>query len=79
MTHTEIRANRQVPGTSISGWKLGFSPIMEVIKEWRQAAARRRTLSQLTCDQLDDIGHQRPNLPTLEVKAGLIIDLMSMR
>ena len=79
MTHTETRANRQATGTSFSGWKLGKSSIVEVGKEWRRAAVRQRTLSELTCEQLDDIGHERPNLPTLEVKAGLVIDLMSMR
>lgn len=53
--------------------------IIGAVKARWQAAARRRTLAELTDDQLDDIGYHRPNRPTLEIKAGTMTNLMSMR
>lgn len=45
----------------------------------RNAAATRRLLRNLTPEQLDDIGYPEPSLPRIEVRAGLIANLMSMR
>lgn len=41
--------------------------------------ARRRALSDLTPEQLKDMGNQEAHRSKLEIKAGLITNLMSMK
>ncbi|MFS2180191.1 DUF1127 domain-containing protein [Rhizobium pisi] len=53
--------------------------IIEAVKARWQAAATRRALAELTSDQLDDVGYPPPNRPTLEIKAGTMTKLLSMR
>jgi uncharacterized protein YjiS (DUF1127 family) len=53
--------------------------IIEALKARWQAATTRRALAELTSDQLDDVGYPPPNRPTLEIKAGTMTNLMSMR
>jgi hypothetical protein len=49
------------------------------LKAWQLAAARRRAIADLPLDQLRDIGHAEAPAPVLEVKPGLVTNLMSMR
>jgi uncharacterized protein YjiS (DUF1127 family) len=45
----------------------------------RRTVAEGRALADLTPDQLNDIGHPEAHRPVLNIKAGLIANLMSMR
>jgi hypothetical protein len=49
------------------------------LRAWQQTVSRRRAIANLTADQLRDIGHAEPPVPVLEVKAGLITNLISAR
>jgi hypothetical protein len=49
------------------------------LKIWQRAVSRRRAIADLTPDQLRDVGHAETPAPVLEVKAGLITNLISMR
>jgi hypothetical protein len=62
----------------IARYGLGLKNMAHV-DGWRRSVARRRAIADLTPDQLRDIGHPQAALPTLNVKAGLITNLMSMR
>lgn len=63
-----------------------FGPVLKTtagaiatLKTWRRTVSRRRAIADLTPDQLRDIGRAEVPMPVLEVKAGLITNLMSMR
>lgn len=43
---------------------------------WQRAGARRKALSDLTPDQLRDIGYSEANRPILKVKASLMTKLI---
>jgi hypothetical protein len=49
------------------------------LETWQWTVSRRRAIQDLTPDQLRDIGHAEAPAPVLEVKAGLITNLISMR
>jgi hypothetical protein len=49
------------------------------VETWQRTVSRRRAIANLTADQLRDIGHAEAPAPVLEVKAGLITNLISMR
>ncbi|MFC0009304.1 DUF1127 domain-containing protein [Devosia nitrariae] len=49
------------------------------LKTWQRTVSTRRAIADLTPDQLRDIGHPEAPVPVLEVRAGLITNLMSMR
>jgi uncharacterized protein YjiS (DUF1127 family) len=49
------------------------------LRTWRRTVSRRRAIADLTPEQLRDIGRAEAPMPVLEVKAGLITNLMSMR
>ena len=49
------------------------------LETWQRTVSRRRAIANLTADQLRDIGHAEPPVPVLEVKAGLITNLISAR
>nr|WP_244603051.1 DUF1127 domain-containing protein [Mesorhizobium delmotii] len=53
--------------------------MIAAFRGWRRTVARRRALADLTPDQLNDIGHPEAHRPALDIKAGLITNLMSMR
>ncbi|MGR9164253.1 DUF1127 domain-containing protein [Rhizobium leguminosarum] len=87
MAHTETHAGISAP----KGQLFGFRPnsvamIIAALRKWQRSVARRNALADMTPDQLrdigyprDDIGHPRANRPVLEIKAGLVTKLMSMR
>ncbi|NKK75700.1 DUF1127 domain-containing protein [Rhizobium leguminosarum bv. viciae] len=80
MAHTETHAGISAP----KGQLFGFRPnsvaiIVAALRKWQRSVARRKALADLTPDQLRDIGHPQANRPVLEIKAGLMTKLMSMR
>lgn len=80
MPHTETRAELRTSGTSAVGWLLeSLARMMAALKARRRSVAIRRSLQDLTPEQLRDIGCPEPSLPKLDIKAGLITNLMSMR
>ncbi|MBB3563344.1 uncharacterized protein YjiS (DUF1127 family) [Rhizobium sp. BK512] len=83
MAHTETHAAsapiQQVSESRVNSITILTAALAAAVRQWRRAAARRRVLADLTSDQLRDIGQPEINRPTLEIKAGLITNLMSMR
>ncbi|WP_163877068.1 DUF1127 domain-containing protein [Rhizobium laguerreae] len=87
MAHTETHAGISAPRPN------SVAIIVAALRKWQRSVARRKALADLTPDQLrdigyprDDIGHPRGdighpqvNRPVLEIKAGLMTKLMSMR
>jgi hypothetical protein len=55
--------------------------MIAAFETWRQSVANRKALAGLTVDELRDIGHPVADAPTptLDIKAGLITNLISMR
>ena len=80
MTHMEIPVERRTSGTSLFASGLESIVVMIAAARFqRRTAATRRLLQDLTPAQLNDIGYPEPSVPQIEVKAGLITNLMSMR
>ncbi|MBY5661516.1 DUF1127 domain-containing protein [Rhizobium leguminosarum] len=94
MAHTETHAGISAPKGQLSGFRPNsVAIIVATLRKWQRSVARRKALADLTPDQLrdigyprDDIGHPRGdighpqiNRPVLEIKAGLMTKLMSMR
>ena len=79
MANTETHAGVSTPKTQLFGSRSNVAIIVAALKAWWQTAARRKALANLTPDQLKDIGHPGINRPVLEIKAGLMTKLMSMR
>jgi hypothetical protein len=79
MAHTETRIGRHSSIVRLLGLVLKTTATAIVALK---TASRRRAIADLTPDQLRDIGHVEtpaPVLPVLEVKEGLITNLISMR
>ena len=49
------------------------------LNAWQLTVSRRWAVADLPPEQLRDIGHVEAPAPVLEVKAGLVTNLMSMR
>ncbi|QIO51223.1 DUF1127 domain-containing protein [Rhizobium leguminosarum bv. trifolii] len=87
MAHTETHAGISAPERQVFGsGQNSVATIVAALRAWRRAVVRRKALAELTPDQLrdigyprDDISHPRDNRPVLEIKAGLMTKLMSMR
>ncbi|MBY3377364.1 DUF1127 domain-containing protein [Rhizobium laguerreae] len=94
MAHTETHAGISAPKGQLFGFRPNsVAIIVAALRRWQRSVARRKALADLTPDQLrdigyprDDIGHPRGdighpqiNRPVLEIKAGLMTKLMSMR
>jgi len=82
MAHTETRICRNPRKDRFLGFlQESTATVIAAFRMWRRTAARHREIEGLTLDQLRDIGHPRIGTPTptLDVKAGLITNLMSMR
>jgi hypothetical protein len=80
MAHSETRYGRSASKRRLFG--SGLKSVVRMIatfRGWRRTVARRRALADLTPDQLNDIGHPEVHRPVLNIKAGLITNLMSMR
>ncbi|MGR9421603.1 DUF1127 domain-containing protein [Rhizobium leguminosarum] len=87
MAHTETHAGISAPKGQLFGFRSNsVAMIVAALRKWQRSVARRKALADMTPDQLrdighprDDIGHPRVNRPVLEIKAGLMTKLMSMR
>jgi uncharacterized protein YjiS (DUF1127 family) len=80
MAHTETRTDNRPANRRLLGVALKSITIMvSALTAWRRTVAGRRAIADLTPDQLKDIGYREAPRPTLNIKAGLITNLMSMR
>lgn len=80
MAHMETHAGGSASERQLFGSRLNsVAMIVAVLRERRRSGARRKALADLTPNQLRDIGHPGVSRPVLEIKAGLITNLMSMR
>lgn len=78
MAQVEILADRH----STMGWLFrSLETLIGALAVWRQTVANRHAIAGLTTHELRDIGHPLADSPspTLEIKAGLMANLMSMR
>jgi hypothetical protein len=76
MAHTQNRVNRH----RLLGLVLKTTATaIAALKIWQRTVSRRRAIAGLTPDRLRDIGHAEPPAPVLEVKAGLVTNLIAMR
>lgn len=79
MTYTEARIDNRVSHRQPRGVALKkLRSLFAAFAACRQAATRRASMKDLTADQLEDIGYADAPRPRLEVKAGLVTNLMSM-
>lgn len=80
MAHTETRVENCASTRRLLGVALkSIVTMVAALTAWQRTVARRRATTDLTRDQLKDIGHSEVPRPTLDIKAGLITNLMSMR
>ena len=79
MPRAETRVDHS-PGVRLRGLVLKTAATaVAALDTWQQTASTRRAIADLTPDQLRDFGYSEAVAPKLEVKAGLITNLMSMR
>lgn len=79
MAHMETQTIVSAPTRRLPGPMNFIAALVAGPQAWRRAVVSRQRLAELTPDQLRDIGHPETNRPVLEIKAGLITNLMSMR
>ncbi|ANK90774.1 MULTISPECIES: DUF1127 domain-containing protein [Rhizobium] len=79
MAHTETQTIVSAPTRRMAGLMNVITILLAALRTWQRAVASRRQLAELTPYQLRDIGHPEANRPVLDIKAGLITNLMSMR
>lgn len=80
MAHTETRVGRHSPVVRRLGLVLKTTATAIVaIKTWQRTASRRRAIADLSPHQLRDIGYVEVPGAVIEVQAGLVSNLMSMR
>lgn len=82
MAHMETLAgHRPRKGRFLRSFLEGAVTMIAAFETWRQCVANRKAIAGLTVDELRDIGHPVADVPTptLDIKAGLITNLISMR
>lgn len=80
MAHSEIRSDYRASQGSLLRLNLkSIGATIAALGRWHRAFAGRRTIADLTPEQLKDIGFTKAPRPLLEVEAGLITDLMEWR
>jgi uncharacterized protein YjiS (DUF1127 family) len=80
MPHTETRSSRQSSRVRPRGFALKTTvAVFQILKTWQRTITRRRAIAHLSPEQLRDIGRSKVPAPVLEVKPGLITNLMSMK
>ena len=77
MADRETRAGRHAPTARLLELVLKTATAIVARRTWRPTVSRRLAIANLTSDQLRDIGHAEA--PVLEIKAGLITNLISAR
>ncbi|TPM42935.1 hypothetical protein FJ964_22430 [Mesorhizobium sp. B2-3-2] len=65
---SRVRLSRSVLKTTVAA-----------LKTWQLSVSRRRAIADLSPELLRDIGHGEAPVPVVEVKPGLVTNLMSMR
>jgi len=78
MPHTETcsrPARARFPGSALKAMGAAF----RAFRIWRRTVRRRRAIADLPPELLKDIGCSEGCLPAVEVKPGLITNLMSMK
>ncbi len=80
MAHTDTHASHHPSTVRLLGLVLKTTAIAGR-QTWKRTVSRRPTIGNFvfTADQLRDIGHAEASAPVLEVKAGLVTNLISMR
>jgi hypothetical protein len=80
MAPTETHVGRHSWRVHLLGLVLNTAATaIAALRTWQRTVLRRRAIADLSPDQLRDIGHAEAPAPVLEVKAGLITNLMSIR
>lgn len=79
MAHTETRLGSRSAVRLLGLVLKTTATAIAALKTWQQTVSTRRAIADLTPDRVTDIGHAEAPAPVLEVKAGLITNLMSMR
>jgi len=80
MPHMETRVRYRSFKVRLLGFVLKTTAAsIAALKAWQRTVSTYWAIADLTPEQLRDIGHIEPPTPVLEVKAGLITTLMSMR
>ncbi|MEK1889071.1 MAG: DUF1127 domain-containing protein [Phyllobacterium sp.] len=80
MAHTHTQTGRSASKKHLFKFGLnGLAKAIAALADWRRTVATRSALADLSPDQLKDIGHPQANRAVLDIKAGLITNLMSMR
>jgi hypothetical protein len=80
MPHMETRVRHHSLRVRLLGFVLKTTATaIAALKNWQRTVSRRRAIADLPPEQLRDIGHAETPAPVLEVKAGLITTLISMR
>jgi len=80
MPHMETRVRHRSSRVRLLGFVLKTTAAaIAALKAWHQTVTRRRAIADLPPEQLRDIGHAEASAPMLEVKAGLVTNLKSMR
>jgi uncharacterized protein YjiS (DUF1127 family) len=80
MAHTDIRVVRHLSSVRLLGFVLKTTATaIAALRTWQRTVSRRWAIGDLSPNQLKDIGHAEASAPVLEVKAGLITNLISMR
>jgi len=75
MPRTETRAHHssRMPGPGT------IATVVATLESWQRAVSRRRSIADLPPERLRDIGCAEVPAAVLEVKPGLVTNLMSMR
>lgn len=80
MPHTETHLRHHSSGVHLFGFALETTAAaVAACKAWQRTVSTRRAIADLPPERLKDIGHAETPVPVLEVKAGLITTLLSMR
>ncbi|CCV07144.1 conserved hypothetical protein [Mesorhizobium metallidurans STM 2683] len=80
MPHTETRVRHHSSRARLLGFVLKTTAtVIAALKTWHRIVSRRRAIADLTPERLTDIGYAEAPVAVLEVKPGLVTNLMSMR
>ena len=79
MAHTKTRLGSRSAMPLLGPLLKATATAIAALNTWQQTVSTRRAIADLTPDRMTDIGHAEAPAPMLEVKAGLITNLMSMR
>jgi uncharacterized protein YjiS (DUF1127 family) len=80
MVNTETQGANLASSRPATKFKSTFlSAAVSHFKKLRRAVRARKAITNMSAEQLRDIGLEQAPMPSIEVPAGLIPNLMSMR